>query len=148
MHNPRMGKSAVESKTEGNLSTLAGRLAFALTQKDSNPNKVETAVGVKRQTLYAVLAGRTQILTWDVLTKIADNLGVRPEWLQEGQMPIHPVPELKEEEEIQLIYDFREMSVYHKRDLAEIAKRWAEEDADKPHKGRPFQSYTSKTPKQ
>lgn len=139
MHNRRMAKSAIAHKAGTDLSTLSGRLAFALLGKDSNPNQVETATGVKRQTLYAVLAGRTQILTWDVLTKIAENLGVRPEWLQEGQMPIHPVPELRDEEEIQLIYDFREMSHYHRRDLADIAKRWAEEDSDKPHKGRPFQ---------
>lgn len=120
-----MGKQALHDET----GTLAGRLALAMELRGkTNPSQIETATGITRQALYRVLDGKTEKLTWVILVKLADHLGVRPEWLQDGVLPMHKVPELKDDEEIRLIDDFRHMSPHHQRDLADIARRWAEED--------------------
>lgn len=120
------------------LATLAGRLNYAMDLRNTNPNKIELSTGIRRQTLYAVQRGKTQIFTYEVLLQITSHLGVRPDWLAKGQMPIHPPPELKDDDEIQLIHDFRDMTPAHQRDLAKIARDWAEEDGGEPNAGRPF----------
>lgn len=149
MHNPRMRKiaGAVRAQEqEHDLTSLEGRLRFAMAQRGTNPNQIELSTGIPRQTFYAVLRGQTQNFTFDVLARVAKHLGVRHEWLARGDMPIHPAPQLKDDDEIQLIHDFRDMSPSHQRDLAEIARRWADEDGAAPSRGRPF--YPAKPPKQ
>lgn len=139
MHNPRMSKKTTgELGREPDLTTLASRLRFAMDQRGTNPNAIESSTGITRQTLYAVLNGATKNFTFDVLERVAAHLGVRHEWLAKGEMPIHPAPELKDDDEIQLVYDFRDMSPSHQRDLADIARRWAEEDGSPQSPTRPF----------
>ena len=125
---------------------MAGRLSFVLDQKKTNPNKVELATGIQRQTLYAVIRGQTKTLTYPILKALSKHLGIRSEWLAEGKMPMYPAPELKDDDEIQLVHDFREMSPSHQRDIAEIARRWAEEDGGEPSPSRQF--YPRRPPKQ
>jgi transcriptional regulator with XRE-family HTH domain len=140
-HNQQMRKMAAAARrTDGEVefSSLSGRLRYALAQRGTNPNRIELSTGIPRQTFYAVLKGQTQNFTYEVLARVSEFLGVRPEWLAKGEMPIHPAPDLKDDEEIQLIYDFRGMSPSHKRDLVEIARKWADDDDEAPSKGRPF----------
>lgn len=109
--------------------TLAGRLALAMELKGRmNANQLAERTGKTRQAVGKVLNGKTQQLYWDTAVEYATELGVRPEWLQKGILPMYPAPELKDDEEIKLIEDFRHMSASHQRDLVEIARRWAEED--------------------
>jgi hypothetical protein len=150
MHNfvMRKGEGAAQrrvSVTEHDLSTLDGRLRYAMEERRTNPNQIELSTGIPRQTFYAVLRGQTQAFTYDILARVSKHLGVRPEWLARGDMPIHPAPQLKDDEEIQLIHDFRGMSAQHQRDLAKLARSWAEED-DGPTPSRPF--YPPKSPRQ
>jgi transcriptional regulator with XRE-family HTH domain len=148
MHNRGMGKigNAARQVQEADSSSLAGRLRYAMMQRNTNPNKIELSTGIPRQTFYAVLRGQTQNFTYDVLARVSKYLGVRPEWLARGDMPINPAPQLKDDDEIQLVYDFRGMSPQHQRDLAEIARRWADEDGEHPSPSRPF--YPRRPPKQ
>jgi transcriptional regulator with XRE-family HTH domain len=141
--NPRP-KATLES--EPDFSDLSGRLRHSIRQSKSNPNKIEIATGITRQALYAVLQGKTKALSYPVLRALSKHLGVRPEWLADGRMPMHPAPELKDDDEIQLVKDFRGMSLQHQRDLADIAHRWAEEDESRPAGSRPF--LRVRTPKQ
>lgn len=101
------------------------------TVPELNPNRIEvkTNGAVTRQAIYAMLSGATGKPTWDKLVLLCAQLGVRPEWLAEGELPMHPAPHL-DDEEIALVQAFKEMSHAHQRDLTEIARRWAEEDSD------------------
>jgi transcriptional regulator with XRE-family HTH domain len=148
-HNPDMParqRQPLTEHTHPDLSDLAGRLRHAINLARSNPNKIEVGTGITRQALYAVLQGKTKALSYPVLRGLSKHLGVRPEWLADGRMPMHPAPELKDDDEIQLVKDFRLMSLQHQRDLADIAHRWAEEDEDRPAGSRPF--LRVRTPKQ
>jgi transcriptional regulator with XRE-family HTH domain len=129
--------------------TLQGRLQLAMYLKDRkmNANKLALATGLSRQAIRLVLKGVTQKLLWETAVIYATELGVRPRWLQDGELPMYPAPELKDDEEIRLIDDFRHMSLSHQRDLAEIARRWAEEDGDDPSP-RPFGRETKPPPRQ
>jgi hypothetical protein len=123
---------------DSELKTLSERLRFAIVQRGTNPNRIERTTGITRQTLYAALQGKTKAFEWPTLETISSHLGVSPDWLAEGRLPMHPAPELKEDDEIQLVYDFRAMSDTHRRDLAEIASRWAEEDGHSSSKSNSF----------
>jgi transcriptional regulator with XRE-family HTH domain len=133
IHNPANnlitgGMGAIEKPDPG---TLRGRLALAIEiRKGMNPNRLADATGMSRQAVYRVLDGKTRKLLWDTAVLYATELGVRPEWLQDGVLPMLPAPVLKDDDEIRLVEDFRHMSPAHQRDLAEIARRWAEEDGD------------------
>lgn len=127
---PRAAEQAV---TEG----LVGRLKQAMRLRDMNPNRIEVMTGIKRQTLYAALKGQTQNFSWPKLVQLSECLGVRPEWLAEGALPMYPPPIL-DDGEIQLIQDYRDMSESHQKDLVEIARRWASEDGAPPSRGSPF----------
>jgi predicted XRE-type DNA-binding protein len=116
---------------------LVGRLKQAMRLRDMNPNRIEIATGIKRQTLYAVLRGQTQNFSWPKLVQLSECLGVRPEWLADGGLPMYPPPTL-DDDEIQLIQDYRDMAESHQKDLAEIARRWAQEDGAPPSRGSPF----------
>jgi transcriptional regulator with XRE-family HTH domain len=116
--------------------TLPERLKRAMTLRGTNPNRVEVSTGITRQTLYAVLRGNTKNFSWPLLVKVSNHLGIRPEWLAEGKLPMFPPPTL-DDSEIQLIQDFREMSEGHQKDLSDIARRWADEDGP-PSRGNPF----------
>jgi len=147
MHNPPMTrKDGAHRGDEIEAASLADRLQQAMDRKGSNPNRIEVATGIPRQTLYAALRGQTRNFTYEKLVVVSEHLGVRPEWLARGEAPMCPTPELKDEDEIQLIRDFRDMSPSHQRDLAEIARRWADEDTHDPTGNRPF--YHPKPPKQ
>lgn len=124
VHNPCVG---IKHDQAHNPETLAGRLQIALDLRDVNPNKVEIATGISRQTLYAVLNGKTDHFLHETLVVVCDYLGVRPTWLADGELPMYPPPVLSEEE-VELISSFRAMSASHRRDLADIAQRWAGED--------------------
>jgi hypothetical protein len=114
--------------------TLAGRLRLAMEAKNRmNANQLAIATGFTRQQVGKVLNGVTKKLLWDTAVIYAGVLGIRPDWLQDGELPMYPIPRLKSDEEIRLIEDFRHMSPSHQRDLAEIAQRWAEEDNDGPN---------------
>lgn len=126
-----------ELRTKSEANTLAGRLKEALRLNGTNPNQVEVKTGIARQTLYAILRGQTQTLSWPILVQLCAHLGVRPEWMAEGKLPMYPTPAL-DDEEIQLIHDYREMSMGHRRDLIDIARRWADEDAVTPSAASPF----------
>lgn len=141
-----MGKLAQPDSDTG---TLKGRLELAMELARTNASKIETMLGIKRQTLYRVLSGKTQVMTWDVASRLAEHLGIRAKWLQDGERPMHPVPELKDDDEVQLIESFRHMSPSHQRDLAEIAKRWAEEDDDdRDHSSNPYRRMGKPPPRQ
>lgn len=140
-HNPDMPNRQRQRVTTDNnpdLSDLAGRLRHAINLAGSNPNRIEVSTGITRQALYAVLQGKTKALSYPVLRALSKHLGVRPEWLADGRMPMHPAPELKDDDEIALVHAFRAMSLQHQRDLADIAQRWAEEDESRPAGDRPF----------
>jgi hypothetical protein len=139
IHNPRVGKKQVVAH-ESTETTLAERLQAAMSLRGipTNPNKIETATGITRQTLYAVRDGKTQKLLWETCVKLAAYLGVRPEWLNDGELPMHPVPKLEDDDEIQLIEHYRHLSPSHQKDIRAIAERWAEEDDPHPSKTRPF----------
>ena len=119
-----------KNEPDGEIETggLAGRLQLAMELRRKNPNQIANATGVTRQTLYAVLGGRTKNFSYPVLSAVAKELNIRAEWLARGELPMLPVKTLKDDEEIQLIENFRRMSPLHARDLADIAQRWAEED--------------------
>lgn len=78
-----------------------------------------------------MLSGRTGKPTWDKLVLLCAFLGVRPEWLADGELPMTPAP-LLDDTETELIQAYRRMSAGHQRDAAEILKRWAEEDSENP----------------
>lgn len=140
VHNRGMGAKTVKSDAshiEDHDVSLASRLKRALTLRGTNPNRVEIATGITRQTLYAVLNGQTENISRPILVKLCDHLGVRPEWMADGELPMNPAPALNDEE-IQLIEDFKHMSPSHQRDLCEIASRWAEEDDVTPSRSRPY----------
>lgn len=137
LHNCRMRDEPAQKDAAKLLETLADRLRYAMDLRKTNPNQIELATGIARQTLYAVLKGDTENFTWVKLTAVSGHLGVRSEWLARGEWPMYPMPSL-EEGEIQLIYDFRHLSPGHQRDLADIAHRWAEEDDDDAPKGASF----------
>jgi transcriptional regulator with XRE-family HTH domain len=148
-HNPDMPAPPRQKMTldrTPDLSDLGGRLRHAINLSGSNPNKIEVATGITRQALYAVLQGKTKTLSYPVLRALSKNLGVRPEWLADGRMPMHPAPELKDDDEIALVHAFRAMSLQHQRDLSDIALRWAEEDESRPAGSKPF--LRIRTPKQ
>jgi transcriptional regulator with XRE-family HTH domain len=148
-HNPDVPatpRQKVTLESDPDFSDLSGRLRYAIKLAKSNPNQIEIATGITRQALYAVLQGKTKALSYPVLRALSKHLGVRPEWLADGRMPMHPAPELKDDDEIQLVKDFRGMSLQHQRDLADIAHRWAEEDESRPAGSRPF--LRVRTPKQ
>lgn len=76
--------------------TLKKRLHNALAFRGTNPNAVEQAIGIKRQTLYAVLKGETSEMKWSTLEKLAAHLEVRVRWLAMGELPVFPAPTLEE----------------------------------------------------
>jgi transcriptional regulator with XRE-family HTH domain len=128
------------------LSTFAARLAFAIRKRKTNANRIELATGMARQTVYLLLAGKTAKPSWPTLVKLCDHLGVRPEWLAEGDEPMAPNPIL-DDVEMRLIESYRAMSHSHQKDLRTIADQWAnEDDADPRH--RTFQTSHSRVPKQ
>lgn len=140
-HNPDMPakpRSPVTIDNDPDLSDLAGRLRHAINLAGSNPNQIEVNTGITRQAIYAVLKGTTKALSYPVLRALSKHLGVRPEWLADGRMPMRPAPELKDDDEIALVHAFRAMSLQHQRDLAAIAQRWAEEDESGPGQHPPF----------
>jgi transcriptional regulator with XRE-family HTH domain len=134
LHNRGMKNEAPPKELAKLLETLADRLRYAMDFRKTNPNQIEVATGIKRQTLYAVLKGETENFTWVKLIALSEHLGVRTEWLARGEWPMYPMPTL-EESEVQLVHDFRQLSPGHQRDLADIAHRWAEEDDEEPIKG-------------
>lgn len=132
-----MGKKSDTAHIDSVDATLAARLRKAMTLKAVNANQVEIATGITRQAIYLMLKGTTEKPSWPVLVKLCEYLGVRPEWLADGELPMYPAPVL-DDDEIQLIEDYRTMSRPHQKDIRDIATRWAEEDAESPSKGRPF----------
>lgn len=110
------------------LSTFAERLQQAIDRKKTNPNQIEVRVGITRQAIYAMLKGTTANPTLPNLSKLCEFLGVRQDWLANGELPMFPAPAL-DDEEIDLVDSFRQLSPQHQRDIAEIVKRWAEEDS-------------------
>jgi transcriptional regulator with XRE-family HTH domain len=113
-HNPDMParpRQRVTIDHNPDLSDLAGRLRHAINLAGSNPNKIEVSTGITRQALYAVLQGKTKALSYPVLRALSKHLGVRPEWLADGRMPMQPAPELKDDDEIQLVQAFRTMFI-------------------------------------
>jgi DNA-binding XRE family transcriptional regulator len=137
IHNPLVGKKQIVAHEE-TIDTLAERLEAAMAARGTNPNKVANAVGIERQTLYAVASGKTQKLLWETCVKVAAHLGIRPEWLNDGELPMHPAPKLRDDDEIQLIENYRHLSDAHRKDLRDFAAKWAEEDDPTPSKSRPF----------
>lgn len=129
-HNVGMGKQLTTSPPD-DLSTFAGRLAFAIRKKGTNANQIEVKTGMARQTVYLLLQGKSAKPTWPILVKLCDHLGVRPEWLAEGDEPMKPVPKL-DEAEVALIESYRALSDAHQKDLRDIADRWASEDDSSP----------------
>jgi hypothetical protein len=114
------------------LSTLAARLRFAMDRKKTNANRIEIETGeISRQAVGFMLDGTTTKPTWDKLVLLSAYLGVRTEWLAQGEGAMFPTPQLKDEE-IELIEHFRAMSNSHRKDLQDIAERWADEDDNTP----------------
>lgn len=112
------------------LSTFPGRLRFAMGRKGTNANKIEVKTGaITRQAIGMMLSGQTGKPSWNKLVLLSSYLGVRPEWLAEGETPMVPAPILKDEE-VSLIECYRLMSPVHKKDLREIAERWSDENDD------------------
>lgn len=120
------------------LKTLAGRLQYGFDLRGTNANQVAEAIGITRQTFYAVLSGKTKNLSWPYAVKTCAHLGLRPEWLTTGELPMFPLPTL-DDAEAQLIQDYRVMSEGHQKDLTALARSWADDDGDsQPSKGSPF----------
>lgn len=110
------------------------RLRSAMERKGVNANQMQVAMAkagyhLPRQTIGNMLRGRTRMPRWDKLVLISSFLGVRPEWLADGVPPMIPTPQL-DEAEMQLVLAFRAMSMHHRKDLCDIAERWAESDED------------------
>lgn len=117
---------------EFDLSTMAGRLSFAMSRrgpKGTNPNQIEARTGVFRQTLYQILAGVNANLSSPNLVKVCDDLGIRPQWLTDGDEPMIAQPILKEEE-IDLVVHYRQLSHTHQKDILDLAEKWAGDDDD------------------
>lgn len=103
-------------------------------RKGVNANQIQVVMAsagyhLPRQTIGNMLRGRTKVPRWDKLVQISAYLGVRPEWLADGVLPMYPVPTL-DEAEMALVQSFRALSSQHQRDLCDIAERWAETDDD------------------
>lgn len=132
-------------------SSFPLRLRKAMKVKGVNANQISVAMSkmgyhLPRQTIGNMLRGRTKMPRWDKLVLISGILGVRPEWLADGVLPMAPAPFLDENER-QLVEAFRKMSATHQVDLADIALRWAEADGDAPDPHRPGK-YDPRAPKQ
>lgn len=146
VHNSRM-----TSEGHDDDSSFPQRLRKAMKVKGVNANQISVAMSkmgyhLPRQTIGNMLRGRTKMPRWDKLVLISGNLGVRPEWLADGVLPMEPAPFLDENER-QLVDAFRRMSATHQIDLADIAQRWAEADGDVPGPHRPGK-YDPRAPKQ
>lgn len=129
---PLTGQQGPHAHMAPELSTFAARLQHAMDRKKTNANRIEVETGdITRQSIGFMLSGKTAKPTWDKLVLLANHLGVRPHWLADGEGPMLPTPELKDEE-IELIEHFRHMSATHRKDLCDIAERWADEDDDGP----------------
>lgn len=101
-------------------------------RKGANANRIEVKTGaITRQAIGMMLSGQTGKPSWAKLVLLSTYLGVRPEWLAEGENPMVPAPVLKDEE-VTLIEYYRLMSKPHQKDLREIAERWSDEDDDNP----------------
>lgn len=145
IHNPAMRGQKHEAE-----STFPGRLREAMERKSINANQIQVAMAragfhLPRQTIGNMLRGRTKVPRWDKLVIISAFLGVRPEWLADGVLPMIPTPTL-DESELQLVQAFRALSQQHRRDLCDIAERWAETDAEAPGPSRG--RYDPRAPKQ
>lgn len=131
IHNSQMLSASLHPD---DAQTFAGRLELAMKRKGVNANQMQVAMAkagyhLPRQTLGNMLRGRTKRPTWDKLVLISSYLGVRPEWLADGVLPMLPAPML-DDNELQLVLAFRAMSPNHQKDLCDIAERWAESDGD------------------
>jgi hypothetical protein len=139
IHNAAVGKTSSHTVAHDQEAqdTLASRLALAMKLKGVNANQIETATGIPRQAIYAARDGKSLKLMGDTLVKLCEYLGVRPKWLADGELPMHATPSL-DQDEVQLIENYRHMSPANQKALRDIAERWSEEDDPKPGKHRPF----------
>jgi hypothetical protein len=129
--NSCMGEKKKSAHTD-DLSTFAGRLRHAMDRKGANANRIEVKTGaITRQAIGMMLSGQTGKPSWAKLVLLSTYLGVRPEWLAEGESPMFPAPVLKDEE-VSLIEHYRAMSRTHQKDLRDIAERWSDEDDGNP----------------
>jgi transcriptional regulator with XRE-family HTH domain len=131
--------------------TFRSRLKEAMARTGVNANQMSVAMAklgyhLPRQTIGNMLRGRTKMPRWDKLVLISGYLGVRPEWLADGVLPMEPAPFLDDSER-KLVEAFRRMSPQHRGDLEDIAERWAEADGSPPDPSRPH-LYDPRAPKQ
>lgn len=71
------------------MTTLATRLTLALRQSGKTQAELARACGVKPPSVAAWFSGDTKKLKADSLIRAATFLGVRQEWLNSGQLPMH-----------------------------------------------------------
>lgn len=128
-HNAPMKKD--DAPQQPDLSTLSARLTYAMQHNskypNTNPNQIEVATGIKRQTLYFVQIGKTKSFSGPVVAQLCDHLGIRSDWLTKGDEPMNATPPL-DEKELALIARFRKLSRAHQVDIQTIAERWSEDD--------------------
>ena len=112
------------------MNTLASRLLTAMRERNISAPQLARKVGVTKQAVYKWLRGGVLSLDTDVLQRVCEELGVRPEWLVSGKLPKHPSPGLKDEE-TRLIMDFRGLTPRDRQRLLDLARAWKEESGKK-----------------
>lgn len=117
--------------------TLASRLELAMTLRDVKAPTLARKIRATRQMIYKVLQGKTKVVDYQLALRIAKELGIRAEWLQDGSRPMFPSP-LLDDHESQLIHWYRRLDERRQGDLRSIAQTWARESGLPPSAGDPF----------
>lgn len=114
------------------MTTLATRLDVALKRTGKSQAELARACGVKPPSVAAWFSGATKKLKADSLIRAAAFLGVRQEWLNSGQLPMHgttaaaPHPLVAMEEppasrltsqEVDLVLAFRDLPSHKKKEF-------------------------------
>lgn len=120
-------------------TTFSARLKLALAAKGMEPIGLAKAIGARKQTVYYWLKGTTKNPDSINLGRCAARLGVRSEWLQNGELPMFAPPEVGEEE-AQLVGYYAKMDPERRKSLMEIAESMAAKSATKPTAAVPYKS--------
>lgn len=111
--------------------TLADRLKLAMKSRGivTGAALAKLAI-VERQTVYYWLDGTTKNIETITLLRVSRALGVRPEWLLNGELPTY-APPIPTEDETQIIGFYRRMTASDQHVFMKMAKTLAG-DSDVP----------------
>ncbi len=118
--------------------TLADRLKLAMKARGirSGAALAKLAI-VERQTVYYWLNGTTKNIETVTLLRVSEALGVRPEWLLNGALPIY-APPVPTEDEAQIIGFYRRMKSTDQEVFMKMARTLAGDSNEPPTRDDPF----------